>query len=281
MRFGLWREGTFGIELAALLRDPLWRGEGVAPGDGMPVLLVPGFLVGDRSLWPLRDWLGRIGYAPQVSGIRHNVACSAALVRRLERRLEGMAREHRSRVALVGHSRGGSLAKVLAQRNPHLVAGVVMLGTPQIEPLAVDPVVRALLFATGTLGTLGVPGFASASCLIGSCCREFWRLYGEPIDRRVPLVSVYSRRDGIVDWRSCLDPSATHVEVASTHMGMVASVPAFRVLAATLRDFAANRRRLERIPRPGALGEGIKIPPRPRARQHRARAPRGVARAPR
>ena len=36
-------------ELARLLVDPVYRGEGVERGDGMPVLLVPGFLAGDAT----------------------------------------------------------------------------------------------------------------------------------------------------------------------------------------------------------------------------------------
>jgi hypothetical protein len=39
----------------------------------------------------------------------------------------------------------------------------------------------------------------------------------------VPLTIVYSRRDGIVNWRACVDdghPHAQHVEVSSSHLGM-------------------------------------------------------------
>ena len=34
------------------------------------------------------------------------------------------------------------------------------------------------------------------------------------------FTAIYSRRDGIVDWRACLDPDATHVEVRTSHVGM-------------------------------------------------------------
>lgn len=245
------REATAAAEALALVAHPLWRGEGVPRGDGMPVLLIPGFLVGDSSLRLLAKWLERIGYAPERSGIASNVACSSALVRRLERRLETIAREHRSRVAIVGHSRGGTLAKVLAQRNPHLVSGVVALGTPFLDPFQIDPVVAAAIFATGALGTVGVPGVFGVSCLVGSCCREFWQHYRDPLDRGVPFVSVYSRRDGIVDWRACLDPSAEPIAIDSTHLGMAASVASFRVLGDRLARFARERRKLERIDRSG------------------------------
>ena len=50
-------------ELARLLVDPVFRGDGVPRGDGMPALLMPGFLTGDASLSVLHGWLERMGYA--------------------------------------------------------------------------------------------------------------------------------------------------------------------------------------------------------------------------
>src|SRR4051794_39717956 len=63
-------------ELGRLLVDPVFRGEGVPRGDGMPALLIPGFLAGDTSLGVMQGWLGRIGYAAHCSGIVWNVDCS-------------------------------------------------------------------------------------------------------------------------------------------------------------------------------------------------------------
>ena len=34
------------------------------------------------------------------------------------------------------------------------------------------------------------------------------------------LTCVYSRRDGIVDWRACIDPTAASVAVSTSHIGM-------------------------------------------------------------
>src|SRR5438093_2111024 len=42
-------EGRAWWEAGSLLRDPVWRGDGVPDGDGRPVLLIPGFLSGDGS----------------------------------------------------------------------------------------------------------------------------------------------------------------------------------------------------------------------------------------
>ena len=43
-------ETRWQLELARLLVDPVLRGRDVAPGDGRPVILLPGFLAGDQTL---------------------------------------------------------------------------------------------------------------------------------------------------------------------------------------------------------------------------------------
>src|SRR5918997_3996529 len=82
----LWRESLVGFEAAALLRSPVWRGEGVPPGDGRPVLLVPGFLAGDGTLATMAKWLRANGYWTRPAGIGTNVGCSQDACERLEGR---------------------------------------------------------------------------------------------------------------------------------------------------------------------------------------------------
>jgi pimeloyl-ACP methyl ester carboxylesterase len=235
----LWREARLGLEAVALLRDPVLRGTGVADGRGRPVLLVPGFLAGDGSLALMSNWLKRAGYRPSSAGIRANVDCSAALIERLEKRLERVAEGQGKRAVLIGQSRGGALAKVLARRRPELVSGIVTLGSPQTDPLAIHPLVRLQVEAVGRLGTLGAPGLFRRSCRDGDCCADFRRQLGEPVPAEVGFVAVYSRTDGIVDWRACLDPSADeHVEIQSSHCGMALSPAAWRAVAGALERFA-------------------------------------------
>jgi hypothetical protein len=75
------------------------------------------------------------------------------------------------------------------------------------------------------------------ACLEGDCCAEFWETYSAPLPRTLPLISVYSRSDGIVDWHACLDPCADHVEVHSSHVGMAVNREVYRVLAHSLAEF--------------------------------------------
>ena len=234
----LWREARLGLEAARLLRDPVLRGEGLPDGRGRPALLIPGFLAGDTSLALMGDWLRRAGYRPCRTGMRVNADCGGAAITRLEQRLERVVREQGQRAIVIGQSRGGSFAKVLAVRRPDLVCGLVTLGSPQVDPLAVHPVVRLHVEAVGRLGSLGAPGLFKRSCLNDDCCSSFWQELAKPMPEGVGFVSVYSRSDGIVDWHACLDPAADEqVEISSSHIGMAVSPAAWKAVAKALERF--------------------------------------------
>jgi triacylglycerol lipase len=244
----LWRESRFGLEAAALLRSRVFKGEDVEHAGGQPVLLIPGFMAGDDSLGLMTQWLRRTGHHTSKAGMRWNVGCSSVAAERVAKRLEHLAETTGQRVAIIGQSRGGNLAKVLAVRHPELVSGIVSLGSPQLDPFDVHPLVRAQVYAVGTLGTLGVPGLFKHSCKFGRCCEKFWEDLAGPVPRGVGYLSVYSKSDGIVRWRACLDPAAEHVEIKASHVGMAVNPRGYRAIAEALTEFreadlAPSRRR--------------------------------------
>ena len=249
----LWREARLGLEVLALLRDPVSRGDGVPKGRGRPVLLIPGFLAGDGSLALMARWLGRCGYRPAQAGMLANVDCSGAALARLADRLERLVGERDRRAALIGHSRGGGLARALAHRRPDLVAALVTLGAPHLDPLAVHPLVRLQLQAVSGLGSLGAPRLFKRSCLTGDCCASFWKEVAAPLPAGVKFVSVYSRSDGVVDWRACLDPQAEQAEVRSSHCGMAVNPGAWRAVADALGALDRGGRPERQRPRAGGL----------------------------
>ena len=57
----IWREGLLGLELASLLRHPLFSNPPEAPA-ARPVMLIPGFLTGDAQMATLGSWLRRCGH---------------------------------------------------------------------------------------------------------------------------------------------------------------------------------------------------------------------------
>lgn len=233
----IWRESRFPRELAALQRDPVLCGQGVPHGYG-PVLLIPGFMAGDASLQLMTGWLRRLGYRTSRAGIRLNTDCSSAALDRIEKRLERLVARHGQPAAIVGQSRGGTFARALAARRPDLVSGIVCLGSPLIDQLAVHPLVMLNVRLVSRLGAAGLPGLFTPECFDGPCCAALRDSLEDPFPGAVGFTSVYSRSDGIVDWRSCLDPAAEQVEVDSSHCGMSVHRDVYRVTARSLHAFA-------------------------------------------
>jgi triacylglycerol lipase len=233
----IWRESRLGAERLALAMDPVWRGDGVPRGDGRAVLLIPGFLAGDPTLGTLAAWLKRLGYAPRRAGLRANVDCATRAADRLEERVRELHAQTGRQVAIVGQSRGGSLARLLAHRAPGAVAGIVTLGSPLMDELAVHPWVKLHVRALATLGSLRVPGLFSRACRSGDCCAGSRALVAEAFPAGVGFVSVHSRSDGIVDWRACVHPAASNVHVDVSHCGMAAHGGTYRVVARALAGF--------------------------------------------
>lgn len=250
----IWRESRIAFEHAALRRSRAWRGEGIVRGDGAPVLLIPGFLAGDPSLRTMAGWLKEMGWKPCRARMRANVDCTTRALDRLEAELAELVERHGRPAHIVGQSRGGTMARALAVRRPDLVCGIVTLGSPLTDQLAVHPLVRAQVTLVGALGTLGVPGLFSHGCGFGACCAETRELATADFPDDVRFVSVYSKSDGIVDWRSCLDPAAEHVEIVASHIGMAVNPQAFRAVAETLapRERSGRKPRAQRTRRAAA-----------------------------
>jgi pimeloyl-ACP methyl ester carboxylesterase len=236
----LWRESLVGLEAAALFRSSVWRGGGVPDGDGRPVLLIPGFMAGDGSMATMTRWLRENGYRTHRAGIRANVGCSEEYLTRLELRLEELAEITGHRVAIIGQSRGGTLARVLGARRPDLVSGIVTLGAPTVRQLSAHPFVLAQVFVVGALGTGKVPGMFRVSCLRGGCCERFRADLAGEFPAEVGYTALYSKTDGVVDWRACLDPFATQVEVRASHLGMGLNAEVYAELGNALGDFASD-----------------------------------------
>jgi triacylglycerol lipase len=212
-------------EMSALLRDPVFRGRGVPRGDGRHALLIPGFLSGDWSLAVLSNWLERIGYKPHLSGILFNVHDSERLLARLRRRLIQLEAEAGSRISLVGHSRGGLLAKVLSQRRPQSVEQVITLGSPLADTTDLASMTR---HAVGVVKTANEIAYGRRWNIEGRFSHDL-RL--EPL---VPTTSIYTRADDVVNFRSCLRPDIPSLPVWGTHNGLLVNPEVYRLLGRLL-----------------------------------------------
>jgi triacylglycerol lipase len=238
-------ETRWSLELSRLLVDPVFTGRHVPHGDGRSVMVMPGFLAGDQTLAVLAGWLRRIGYRPRVCGFVANAGCSDRALDRVERRVDQVASLNGRRLALVGHSRGGHYARALAARRPDLVSHAISLGADlqgmfgcSAPTLKAISGVRAVLRATGRA--------RSPECLSEACRCPFVSDFHAPFPvDEVHLTSIYSKGDGVVDWRKQLVPYADCVEVTGSHVGLVFNRASYRAIAAALA-------RPERSPTPSS-----------------------------
>lgn len=187
---------------------------------GDPVILVPGFLAGDGTLALMARALRAQGFRTYRSQIHANVGCTLNAAAQLETRLESIAMRRGSRVQVVGHSLGGMLARGIAVRRPDLVSNIVTMGSPMLAPGAHHRSLAASVDLLVRLSRAGVPGLMSEECVAGSCARQSFGESRQPLAAGVGFTAIYSRRDGIVDWRACVDPTAHAVEVTASHLGM-------------------------------------------------------------
>ncbi|MGI8610272.1 MAG: alpha/beta hydrolase-fold protein [Candidatus Dormibacteria bacterium] len=227
----VWLEGRAWVEYAQLRRSPVFAGVDVPPGDGRPVMLIPGFLAGDTSLDVMRGWLRRNGYRPLRSGINLNVFSSEALVQRIASRLGHEYQKHGRQVVIIGQSRGGVLALGLSHRYPQMIEQIISLGSPINDPLDVHPSTMAAVHIVRALHTLRRGPRDVDARFDAELC--------EPVS--VPFTSLYSRTDGVVHWEACLRPDVRSIEVGGSHVGMGVNARVYNQVARLLAGAPVTR----------------------------------------
>lgn len=119
------------LEGPKLLLSLIQPGVPMAPGDGRPVIVYPGFLANDWSTIRLRRSLAAANYEAFGWGLGSNWGARAALLDRLEQRLEAaVAQGNGCKASLIGWSLGGIYAREVAKLRPDLVDRVITLGSP-------------------------------------------------------------------------------------------------------------------------------------------------------
>lgn len=177
-------------------------------GDGRPVMLLPGYRADEASLRPLRRYLDYLGYATWDWGLGRNRGdVENDIVRVALRCTQIREAENGAAVTLIGWSLGGVVAREVARLHEKEVREVITMGTPIVG---------------GPKYTTVAARFAEiASIDLDKFEQEVHQRNLQGI--RQPVTSIYSKSDGIVDWRASVDtynPQALNLEVRSTHFGM-------------------------------------------------------------
>ena len=90
------------------------------------------------------------------------------------------------------------------------------------------------------LSAVGLKGFMSRECVSGPCAEISFHEVRQPLPPGVAMTNVYSRRDGIVDWKACIDPEGEHVEVRASHIGLSLDPRVFRLVGDALLRQSSN-----------------------------------------
>ena len=191
---------------ASIALGPLLR---LAPrGDGHAVLALPGFLAGDGSTWLMRRYLRALGYRAEGWDLGRNIGGFYRMRSVLRARLARLRNETGAKVSLVGWSLGGIFARDLALNMPDAVRCVITLGSPFARELQATNAGKLYEQVTGEKTS-----DARAEDLVA--------LAG---DLPVPATSIYSRTDGVVNWRCSLareGPRAENIEILlASHIGL-------------------------------------------------------------
>jgi pimeloyl-ACP methyl ester carboxylesterase len=176
-------------------------------GDGHAVLVLPGLLATDMSTALLRQYLRRLRYDVHGWQLGRNVGPTDEVLDGMPRDLASLADRSGGPVSVIGWSLGGIYARELARDHPGLVRQVITLGSPFA---LTDP------RQSRADGTYQRRSYLHADGARLPTPEQVARPIG------VPSTAVYSRLDGIVSWRTCVEPeTALHenVEVRCGHLG--------------------------------------------------------------
>ena len=120
-------------------------------------------------------------------------------------------------------------------QQPESVASVITLASPfrcsvahQLIFNAAEEVRKKILEENGTK--------VLPTCYTGRCTCDFVRALRQEIAASVKETAIYTRSDGIVDWRYCrTDNCAVDFEVPGTHLGLVFNSDVYSVIANRLK----------------------------------------------
>ncbi len=191
---------------------------GLPRGDGGPVIVVPGLGATDVSMSALRRFLRRHDHDARRAGPGRIHGDVQTLARTLMDLTAATSRETGRKVALVGWSLGGIMSREVARQLPDHVERVITFGSP-------------------------IEGGPAHTALRHRYTHEQMDQIDQVITQRrrtpieVPITAMWSKRDGVVSPKACIDdhsPDVENVEITSTHLGMGLDPDVWSVIATRL-----------------------------------------------
>lgn len=201
------------------------------PGDGHPVVVIPGLGGSDGSTHYIRSFLDTLGYNSHSWGLGRNLGprhgmekLLASLVDRITAISDASGG---AQISLIGWSLGGIYGREIAKQCPDLVRQVITLGTP---------------FKSIGEGTNAARVYEMLSKDTSYRNPEILKKLGECPP--VPFTSLYSKSDGVVNWQCSIEeesPTSQNIEVpGASHLGLGFNPIAMYVIANRLTQTKLN-----------------------------------------
>ncbi len=208
-------------------KSPIYKGIGVKRGEGEPVVTVPGFLGSDSYLSKVNSWLSRIGYTSYPSKIGRNIQCLDDTSKKLKKTIDLAHRETGEKVNLIGHSLGGLICRSMAIENPELISSVITIGSPY-KRISASPIV--IIF--GYLVQQNIQRQKNnKKCLSRQCDCSVISLNKKRFPIDIPILSIFSKNDSIIDWKCCINNEAENIEINSSHTGLTFNPEAYKKIS--------------------------------------------------
>lgn len=216
-------------------------------GNDDPVMVLPGLTTSDEVTFLLRRFLIEKGYRVYGWGLGINRGYIPKYEDKLLRKIRYLYLKHGKKLRLVGWSMGGIYARELAKISPDVVGQVITMGSPfsggKNQKTNVSTVYRLL----------------NGQKISEVHDRRALELH---LPAPVPTSAIYSKTDGVVHWKYCMEYAEgdhlENIEVKGSHLGMGFNSMIYTVLADRLSQDLNNwkpfdEKILENIPKMGLL----------------------------
>lgn len=189
-------------------------------GKGERIILIPGWKSHETTMFPVKQFLKKVGFAPEYWGLGINHGYVEQYRDQLINRLK--KDNTKEKVTLIGWSLGGLIAREIARAFPEKIASVITYGTPVVG---------------GPTHTIGAIVYEEEET---KRIRELLVELDETNPIQTPMSIIYTKNDSIVAWSACIDtksPNATHYEVNSTHLSLGIDPSVWRIILNHLKKY--------------------------------------------
>jgi pimeloyl-ACP methyl ester carboxylesterase len=217
------------VELAGLALSKS-RLEKLPRGDGHGVMVIPGFMGDDPFNQSLVNFLNGLGYRASGWNMGRNLGPGSFSFDDLRVKIHGLLNAGGGQISLIGHSLGGIYAREIARTEPNVVRQVISLGTPFGEGRDTGSNASRLYKRLNP----------SAESDADAVARQQELAKAPP----VPTTSIYTKEDGVVNWRTAIQTKDHHqtqnIQVLGSHCGLTLNPAVWYLVADRLRHTQSN-----------------------------------------